>query len=150
MLAGFTSRWMMPCSCACARPAGRDLTGECEGLVRRERASIVEALAQRLAVDEVHHEVRRVVPHAEIDDGDAVRMRELRHHAGLAIEAGLELVVGDERRVEELDRDELADGDALGLEDLAHRASGHHLEQLVAIVDDLAYSAVRGVVGHDG
>ena len=75
-------------------------------------------------------------------------MRELRHHAGLAIEACLELAVGDERRVEKLHRDELAHGHALGLVDLAHRTGGHDLDELVPIVDDLADSAVRAVVGH--
>ena len=92
--------------------------------------------AQRDAVDEVHHQVRRALPHAEVEDGDAVRVIELAHHPRLAIEPRLELAVVGERRVEELDRDELADRNALGLVDRAHRARRHHLGDLVAPVDE--------------
>ena len=63
-------------------------------------------------------------------------MGELAHHPRLALEARVELAVARERRVEELDRDDLADGNALGLVDHAHRTGRHGREHLVALVDE--------------
>ena len=124
------------------REAGGDLPVERERVRRRDRA-LVDQRAQRRARDEVHDEVRLVLPHAEVDDRHAVRVRELAHHPRLALEPRLELAVARERRVQELDRDDLADGNSLGLVDRAHRSGGHHLEDLVATLDECADPLLR-------
>jgi hypothetical protein len=124
------------------REARDDLAGERERAHGQQRA-LVHDLPQGAAGDELHHQVRRALPDPEVDDRDAVRVGELAHHPGLALEPREELRVVGVRRVEELDRDELADGDALGLVDDAHRARVHRLEDLVALVDEAAEPTIH-------
>ena len=58
MLAGFRSRWMMPCSCA-ASSASAICLRDRQRLVERESAPLRDALGERRPFDQLHHERRR-------------------------------------------------------------------------------------------
>jgi hypothetical protein len=118
------------------RQPRRDLADQRERAPGRNRA-VVDQRAQRRARDVLHHQVGSAVPHTEVDDRDAVGMGQLAHHPGLALEPREELRVVRKWRMEELDRDELSDGNALGLVDHPHGARRHPLEDAIAVVDEL-------------
>ena len=81
------SRWMRPPAWAAARPGG-GLHPEPRHLQRRELADALQPLFERLAVDELHDEVRQARRLVLIDlvDGDEVVVRDRGGGAGLAAE----------------------------------------------------------------
>ena len=64
-----------------------------------------ESRAQRLAVDELHHDERGAGVVAEFEDGENVWMRQLRDAHGLALEPRHRRVIFGQRVGEDFDRD---------------------------------------------
>ena len=79
--------------------------------------------------DEVELPVRRL---AEVDDADRVRVVEAARRARLGDEARRGVLVAEEVRVDDLDRDGAAEVRLLGAVDAAHAADADELEDDVA------------------
>ena len=109
---------------------GRDLRGDLERLARRQRAAD-QALAQRLAVEQLHRGEGDLAVLAEIEDRQDVRMRERRDRLGLALEARQRVGVGGEMRRQDLDRHLAVELGVAGAEDLAHPALAELGDDLV-------------------
>ncbi len=75
-----------------------------DGLDRIDRA-VVGGIEERLAVHQLHHDVRHAVGIAKIIDANQVRMIEAGHRLGLAFEGLVELRVLAELARQDLDRD---------------------------------------------
>ncbi len=115
----------------------QQLAADLQARLERQRAARLQPFAQRLSFQELHDEVRakrRV--EAEIVDGDDVRVLELTGDAGLALETGVELLLGAQLGVDELDGDDALQRQVLGLVDLGHAAAAAQLDQLVAPAHD--------------
>ena len=125
--AGLRSRWTMPSSCARIERAGHR-QHQLDDARRRQPRRRLDELAERLAVEELEHHVRRaVVLVGRVDDHDVLVVA-LRGRARLRQEA-----VGDlaRAREHELDRDAPAKpGVARGEHD-AHAAAPELADQLV-------------------
>ena len=86
----------MPFSWAAARPV-RDLDGVVDGLARGERPG-PQALAQRLALQQLGHDVGRALVRADVVDGEDVGVVERAGGPRFLLEAAEALrVVGDAR-----------------------------------------------------
>ena len=103
-LLGFTSRWTRPRACAAAS-ASATCARDVGGARRRQRAVQVDGLAQRRALDQLHHDVGDAVVLAGVVGGDDVGVGHRGRGHGLAAEAGAQRLVLGERRVEGLHRD---------------------------------------------
>ena len=132
-LPGFKSRCTIPRRCAASR-AEADLHAVAQEVLHRQ-GSLREPLRERLAVDQLEHEVVQllapnrlapdVVERADVgvvEGGDALR---------LALEARLELGVGGEVRGEELQGHVAIEAGVPGLVDLAHAAGPELRRDLV-------------------
>ncbi len=134
-LVGFTSRCTTPCACACSSapaicaPIGRDLA-------RRKRATNLEDVAEALALDQLHHEVRTVRVFAPVVDRHDVRVVEARGRACLVAEA-LARPFGRCRR--HLHRDPSIEQHVARGEDLAHAADSQQLLEPVAAAEYVSY-----------
>ena len=91
MLLGFTSRWTIPWSCAETR-ASAACASRVAASVASSGPDAPHPLAQRLAVDVLHHQPAHVLLVDEVEDGDDVRVVERGGETGLALGA-LELDV---------------------------------------------------------
>ena len=111
-----------------------DLRRGCRAPSTTSSGPSVERLAQRLAVDEIHHEVEpAVVEPAEREHVDHVRVIDLVDRARLANEALRRFLADGELALEDLDRDALADHRVDCRVDLAHRARAEEpLDHVVA------------------
>src|SRR5262249_29959659 len=97
----------------------------------------LQVLAQRLTVEELHDQERTVGRvDAEVVDDDDVRVVELAGDARLALEAGVELRVGPQLRVDELDGDPPFEGLVDGLVDAGHTATTTDGGEPVAAADE--------------
>jgi len=117
--AGFRSRWKMR---------------------ERQRAAALDALLERLALEQLHHEVCEAVLLAVIADRDDVAgtARELRRDLRLELEAaGGVVVVHVVTGLDQLDRELAAQGVVRGEPDLAHRALADEANELVLPGDQL-------------
>ena len=114
----------MPRSCACSRPARiwRAISTARSGSHR----AVIEEIGERLALDVLHHQVRRAFVDAEVDERHAVGMVQPRRRARLALEAIDDARLVRQDGVQELDDDRAADADALALVDDAHATFGQH------------------------
>ena len=126
---GFRSRWMMPFSCAAARPL-RDLQRVVHGLLQGDRAR-VEPAAQRLALQQLHDGEGDAVVGAEVVDREDVRMRERRDGLRLALEPRERVGIGGDGFGEDLDRDVAVELRVPRPVDLAHAARAERREDLV-------------------
>ena len=99
----------------------RHLRGDLEGLARRQRPGD-QALAQGLALEELHRGEGDFAVLAEIEDRQDVRMRQRRDCLGLALETGQRVGVGGEMRRQDLDRHLAVELGVGGAKDLAHAA----------------------------
>ena len=94
-------------------------------------------VGERLADEQLHHEVRRaVVELAEIVDGDDRRMVDRCRRARLLEEARGEHGVGREIAAQHLHREQAIERDVTDLVDRAHAALAERRDDLVATVDD--------------
>jgi hypothetical protein len=94
-----------------------------------ERALALDHRAQLDALEVLHHEVRRAVGGgAGVGDVDDVRVADLRRGARLAPEPLDQVRHAAVARVQDLERDPLADVDVLGEVDLAHAALADQLD----------------------
>ena len=96
-----------------------------------------DEVGQRLAAHVLHDDEGRIADD-EIEEARDVGMLDGGDRLRLGLEARAELGVGEQLRLEQLDRHAHADGDVLGDEDLAHAAGAERLDELVAAADDLA------------
>ena len=133
MLAGFRSRWMSPCSCACASPAATS-AAIVPRLGVRQRAALAETLLERAARQVLEdHERPPALASVVVETAD-VRMRQRGDGPRLALEA-LRIGVG----AEELERDRTSEL-RVGCEpDLGHRPGAQLLLQPIAAGDRLAH-----------
>ena len=114
---------------------------------------VVEDHGQVVTLGEVHDHVAKPVGGlADIDDADHVRMAQPTGELGLALEPLRDLVVLEQPRVENLDRERAADLDVLGAVDRTHRALTEARLDLIAVREDLADQRVllglSGGLGH--
>ena len=84
MLAGFRSRWTMPCSCA-ASSASAICLRDRRALRRAAARPRRDAVGERLALDELHHERVHAARFLEAVDLRDVGMIERREHLRFAL-----------------------------------------------------------------
>ncbi len=87
MLSGFRSRCTIPTPCAFVERAADLTDDDAQHVVRGHAADALKTLAEVLAVEELHRDVRRPFTHPVIEDLDDVGAPELRRGLGLALEA---------------------------------------------------------------
>ena len=147
-LGGDMSRWTMWSGDAVrvgqlvgVREALADLEGDVDGGLDREVApALLDVLDDRLevrAVDELHDDEERVVADADVEDLDAVRVRELRREARLVEEHRDELLLRRQVRQDALDGDllpEALEPFALGAEHFGHAARFELLDDAVPLL----------------
>ena len=108
-------------------------------VAHRELALAVEHARERLALEELHHDVGVPVGRAiDVDDLHDVRAADLRGDARLLQEALDEPRAARELRVEHLDRDARAEDRVERLVDRAHPAVAEDADEPVLAVDDAA------------
>ena len=112
------------------REALGHLDRELRRLAGRQGAAL-EPRAQRLALEELHHDVERLSLRREIVDAEDVRMVQRGHGLGLALESGQRVAVLREVLGQHLHRHETIQPGVLGLKDLAHPARTERREDLV-------------------
>jgi hypothetical protein len=108
----------------------RDLEGDLDGLAGRQRA-VLQALAQRLALQQLHRRVHRALLAAEIVDREDVGVRERSDGLRLPLEAPERVRVLGEIPREDLDRDLPVEPRVPRAEDDAHPALAELGEDLV-------------------
>ena len=135
MLSGLRSRWTMPTRVRLGQRAAH-LRDDAQDVVRRQPAQALEALAEVLAVEELHGDVRRPVPDAVIEDLHDVRAAELRRGLGLALEAGLRLGKLGDLALDELDRAGDVEREVRREPDRAHAALAELSIEPEALRDD--------------
>ena len=104
----------------------------------------LDALRQRLAVEELHHHVAVAVgQRAEVEHLEDVIAADAAGRLRLALEALHRLGVVRDGGVQHLDGDAAPDADVLALVDGAHAAFADHFDDAVLTIEDLA-----GFEGH--
>ena len=95
MLPGLRSRWMMPRSCACARPCCTCCAIRiASGIGSRRSGVLVEHPVEIAAAHVLRDDVRLPAVIADVEDGHDVRVvAEAAHRLGLALDAGQSCVV---------------------------------------------------------
>ena len=135
---GFTSRWTSPCWCA--KASARPISSPSS---RRRRAGSGPArstsVLQGLAVDVLEDDELAPVRLAAVDDGDDVRVRELRRGARLVPEALDVVVVLGVVLVQDLQRDVPLEQRVVRAVDARHAARADDVLELVAVRDQLAH-----------
>ena len=111
------------------KPVG-DLRPDLERFVGLERPTL-EASPERLAVQELHHEVVGVPFAADVVEGADVRVVERRDRARFSLEPLAHLGVVGKMRREDFHRDVAPEARVLGAVDLAHPARAERAENLV-------------------
>jgi hypothetical protein len=109
---------------------GGDLRRDLHGLARRRR-SAVQALAQRLAEEELHDRERLVALPADVVDGEDVGMREGGDRLRLALEAGERVGARREMRRQHLERHVALEPRVARPIDLPHPSSPELAQDLV-------------------
>ena len=127
---------------------GEELGDEGRRVLRVEPAAGVDALRERLALEQLHHQVApppsRIALVEHLDDvGRADAARGLR----LALEAGQRVLPLGDVGVQDLQRDATVDRDVLGLVDRSHRALADLPREAVLAGDDLSLVEAHGEEG---
>ena len=138
---GLMSRWIRPRSCAAASARAMS-TATATRLGLRHRTVAPEPVGERLALDELGHDVVGAVVRPAVEHGDDVRVAQPGRGAGLALEPLDELTVAVERGREDLDRHLASELAVEPLVDLGHAALAEHRPELVAVDEDV----VRGLL----
>ena len=128
---GLRSRWTMPLSCAAARPPA--ISSAISTALRGGRAPVLQALAERLALEQLHRGVDGALLAAEVVDGEDVRVGEGGDRLRLALEAGERVRVLGEVPRQDLHRDVALELGVARAEHDAHAA-------LAELGDDLVRS----------
>ena len=116
------------------RPA--DLDGDLAGALGRQPPLVRQHVGQIDPVEVLHHEVgAAVLGRAEVGDVDDVRVADARGGARLAPEPLDQILLRRVGRVQDLDRDALADLDVLAGVDGPHAAFADLADHAVAVVD---------------
>lgn len=131
--------------------AGAELAGDFEGLVVGEATDAAEEGAEVFAVDELHREedgggdgaVGRAGDGVDVVDAADVGVADLACDADFVEEFLDALLIRGERGGEELQGDDLAEGEVVGAVDLTHAAFAEEAGDAVALGDELA----RGEAG---
>ena len=136
-LAGFTSRWTTPCSCAFASPEG-GLVDDLERGLDSERPYATHHVGQILPDETLHHHVwaTGVIVGAHVEDADDVTRLDRARGASFTLEADEDLRLHVSRH-DDFDRDARAGARVHGLEDRAHPALPDELGDAVLPGDDL-------------
>ena len=123
-----------------------------DGLLDPDAPDALDALAERLALEQLHREVEvAVLALAEVEHRDRVRRREQAVGARLAQEARAAHLVDGAVAAQDLDGDVAADGRLLGAVHRAHRAGAEAREDGEAPGEDAPEHRIavgRGQVGH--
>ena len=107
-----------------------DLRADAKQVRHRHRA-LGQTGRQRLAVQQLHHEVGGAVHVAHVKEGAHARVREARDGPGFAIETIARLVRDRHVGSEDLDGHEAVEPGVAGLVDLAHAAAAEWRQDLV-------------------
>lgn len=97
-----------------------------------------QQLGQRRTLTEVHHQKRDAVDLADVHHADHARMGQASRELRLAREALEELAVGEEARMEELDRVRPRQPDVARSKDGAHRSTADVMFDAILRIEDLA------------
>ena len=135
MLSGLRSRWTMPAACA-LRERAADLGHDHHELARGHPPDALEALAEVLAVEELHGDVRGALPNAVVQNLDDVGAPELRGRLGLALEAGLRLGNLRVLALDEFHRAGDVEAEVGGVPHRAHSAAAELTVQAESFSDD--------------
>jgi hypothetical protein len=130
-LAGLTSRWTRPASCA-ASSAEPTCSTSFRRRARLQAPVAPQAQAQILAADVPHGEVEHVVVLAGVVDRDDVGVVQGRRDLGLGGEPAAERFVAGELGSQELERDGALQGDVRGAVDDTHPAAPDELVDAVS------------------
>ena len=127
------SRWTTPCWRAYASPtaAWRHVVA---GLGQRQGALPGDDLRERFAGDVFHGDIGRRTGHRAVEDLGDVRMPQPGGDAGLLQETLLAGRIAGQLRLEDLQDQQLREGNVHGQVDLAHRPAPQQLPDLVARV----------------
>ncbi len=110
--------------------------GDLGGALGQQPAVVAQQVAQRPAVDELHHDVghRQAAHHvlAGVVDGDDRRVVQRGRGLRLAAEPGLEGLVAGQIVAERLNPDDAVETDVAGPEDLGHAAPPDDAVEFVA------------------
>ena len=120
--------------------AGGDLAADAEDLLQLQRAFAVDFVLERLAVDELHHQVGRLVRVVDGVDRDDVIVMHGRGGRGLAEEALDGGRIGGQLRGHHLDGHDAAELGVEGPQHDAHAAVADDFDDLVfaGLADELA------------
>ena len=132
MFSGLRSRWTMPLSCAAASPA-RNLRGVLDRLADGQAAGrrAAELVAERLAFEQLRHEVVEAVVLADVVHGEDVRMVERGRRTRLLLEPQQTVAIAAELNRQDLDRDVTSQPDVAAPIHLAHASGAEDAENLV-------------------
>ena len=124
--------------------AREELPHDVDRARRLEPALFVDQLVEAAPAHELHHDVRLRPMQAEIDDRHAVRMLELRHQLGFALEAFAAFHRRRQCRVHDLDRDRAIELQPRSAIHDPHGAGGEPFQDLVAVVDNFTAEVIAG------
>ena len=119
----------MPLVCA-ASSASANVGGEVDELFDPQRPG-ADAVLQRLAVEQLHHDEALTLVFADVEEHADVRVIERRGDARLAREPGERLRIVRQMRRQQLERHLPAEPAILGAIDHAHAAPAELLDDLV-------------------
>ena len=120
------------------RERARDLPREVQDLPPVQHAALVHILPQGDTVYQLHHYVFDIVAVADVIDAHDVWVREHGDSVGLRTEIPAELLVGRHFLAHDLDRDAAVEASVHRPVDNGHAALADQLEDLIALVQDLA------------
>ena len=126
---GFRSRWTMPFSWAAASP--RAIWAPISTALRTGSAPPADAFAQRLAFEQLRHDVRGALVVTRVVDREDVGMVEQARGARLLLEAAQPVGVGREGGGQDLDRHIARQARVAGAVDLAHSSRAQERGDLV-------------------
>ena len=150
MFAGLMSRWTTPAAVRGVERVGH-LGEDGDRLPGFERAVLVEVVAQRRPVHELHDDRLDVTVGAGVVDRDDRRMREPGRGHRLAAEPLDERLVGGEVRMQQLHRHLAGEGLVRGLPHLRHAAGGDEAVEAVPARDQSTGERIeRRAVSHGG
>ena len=127
------SRWTIPCSCAWASPSAA-WNAIFDHFERRDRL-LLDQLAETMAGDILHHDVKNFVDLIGVEGADDVGMIEPADQLHLALEPGDHSLVRGDLRRDDLERDGPVHHRVMGLVDPAHRAGADPIENDVTAHD---------------
>jgi hypothetical protein len=107
-----------------------NLDRKIDGLLRREVAG-AHTLGQRLAFEQLGHDIRPAVVRAEVVHGHDVRMVERTRHPRLLLETRQAHRIAIGGRLQDLDGDVAGQSRVVGAVDLAHASCPDQAEDLV-------------------